>query len=409
MRNILNGIETLTVTRKPYNPMPNMFMEFLPTLWINECTGETFIAVGRDGCITNIQPINSDFEGIEEILTQCGIVKADEDKKIEVEGECGIRAMADDCPDFCINLLTGYGLKGGGQICKGETRTIELDADITGDVRGPDAANVGDVPVFDTTDGKSITTSNINSVDGLTKITKTTLGEQKLLVENTAGNDSVVQAKTTGNGYSYIQLSNNNDEWFASLNPSQKQIEIFPRVSGENKSPILTMLPNGVMLMPWQPKLGATFGTAKLDQANVSRDIGGFGGGTFTTILDQDGYNLSAGNFYPGDGAGQGAFYTTTYDNAFYLVVIQFLVQKDDRNAGATTNIAIQYQGTPSYIFRKELISGIKFETFVGVTVLRGVKGNKISFSLDSTNQNIEITNFGGGVRENYIGIYMLG
>lgn len=349
--------------------------------------------------------------GIEEILTECGLIQPDSEGQIKVKGSCGIRLKAEGCEELCVDILTGFGLKGGGRVCCGESLKIELDTDFVGDVVSPDPAEIGDIPKYKDTTGKVIAPSNINSVDGLTKITKTTPGEQKLLIKTSdteAGSNAGVEIKSTGSGSPYLQLTQGDQKWREIINPETGAREIRP-ADDLSKGSILSMLPNGVMLMPWQPKLGATFGTAKLDQVNVSRDIGGFGGTTFKTILDQEGYNLSADNFYPGNGAGQGAFYTTNYDNAFYLVVMQFLVQKDDRNSSATTNIAIQYQGTPSYIFRKELISGIKFETFVGITVLKGVKGNKISFSLASTNQNIEITNFGGGARENYIGIYMLG
>lgn len=407
----INKLDHVEKVIAEYDPTEKFINYKLLTIWLNRKTRQAYILVSKKDGIAVWEPINLDINAIEKILLDCGEAAPNEKGEIRLKGECGVRAEAEGCENFYFDLFTADPLTGGKRVYLGDEVNLGFRADIAGDVRGPDSVTVGNVPVYKDTTGKTITTSNINSADGLTNITKSSKGEQKLLVETAdteSGSNAGVEAKSTGSGTPYFQLTQGDNKWRRQINPETGALEIRP-VDDLSKGSILSMLPNGVMLMPWQPKLGATFATAKLDQANVSRDIGGFGGTTFTTILDQEGYNLSAGNFYPGDGAGQGAFYTTTYDNAFYLVVMQFLVQKDDRNSSATTNIAIQYQGIPSYIFRKELISGIKFETFVGVTVLRGVKGNKISFSLASTNQNIEITNFGGGARENYIGVYMLG
>lgn len=416
MKNITqSGYETITVVRSQYDPVIGQCLTISPVLWIKESKDkdiedQKYFVFARNGCIRDIFDIKDPIPL--EILTECGYVKADENGQIQVEGTCGIRAVSDDCPDFCINLLTGYGLKGGGQICKGETRTIELDSDITGDVRGPDGANVGDVPVFGSTDGKSITTSNINSVDGLTKITKSSKGEQKLLVETAdteSGSNAGIEAKSTGSGTPYFQLTQGDQKWRTIVNPETGAREIRP-VDDLSKGSILSMLPNGVMLMPWQPKMAATFnGEATIGQANVDVDIGGFGGVAFTKILDQDGYNLSANNFYPGDGSGQGAYYTTTYENGLYLVIVQFLINKPNSQDTATVNISIKYPGIEPYRYRKELLPNVPFETFTGMTVIKGVKGNKINFSVATTNNTLKITNLGGASRENYIGIYMLG
>lgn len=416
MKNITqSGYETITVIRSQYDPVIGQCLTISPVLWIKESKDKNiedqkYLVFARNGCIRDIFDIRDPIPI--ELLTECGYVKADENGQIKVEGRCGIKTASDDCQEFCFNLLTGYGLKGGGQICNGETRTIELDAEITGDVKGPDSAKVGDVPVFKDETGKSITTSNINSVDGLTKITKSTKGEQKLLVEtlnDEAGSDAAVEAKCTGIGYPYLQMTSDNTKWRDTVNPVTKNRTIFPIIDGTSKDPILTMLPNGVMLMPWQPKAGGYLRTTPEFPTVTDFEIGS--NLPFVKVLDEEGYNTAANNFFIG-GSGQGASYTTTYEGGLYLVLFQFNVDKGNTGNPEQTALfttKVKY-GNRIYSFRTPLPVGRSFSTVSGTVILRGIKGQKISWSTAASNGTPKIAAFGPENEiDNYVGVYMLG
>lgn len=325
-----------------------------------------------------------------------------------MKGSCGIRLAAEGCEEMCVDILTGFGLKGGGRVCCGESLKIELDAEITGDVRGPDSAKVGDVPVFKDETGKSITTSNINSVDGLTKITKSTVGEQKLLVEtdntDTSSNAGII-AKSTGPAFPYFELTKDEFSWRNRLDSTTGNYQIRPT----GKDPILTLLPNGVTLMPWQPKVGATLGTTPyLTVANQDVTLGS--NKAFDVKLDQDGYNLSAGLFFPGDGNGQGAYYTTKYDNAFYIVAYKFIIFKQNPQDSINLNVKVRYLGE-YYPYRLTMLPGLQTATANDFIIIRSKAGEKITLDIYSDNANVRIDNDqGSGVaRNNYLGIYMLG
>lgn len=363
----IKRLEHVEKVIETYDPNETFLSYDLLTVWVNKKTKKAFILVSKENGIATWVPINADITTIDKIILNCGEVEANENNEIEHKGECGARTVTDDCTDLCITIETDWGLKGGGTVCAGESLKLSIDLANTNLV----ISNVkdvqdGDLVAFDGTSGKVI--------------------------------------KKADN----LRLGDAENSWNGKINPDTKALEFFPNAL--STTPILSMLPNGVMLMPWQPKVAAVFnGEANIGQANVDVDIGGFGGVAFTKILDQDGYNLSASNFYPGDGASQGAYYTTTYDNAFYLVIVQFLITKPNQQDTATVNISIKYPGIEPYRYRKELLAGAPFETFTGMTVIKGVKGNKINFSVATTNNTLKITNLGGASRESYIGIYMLG
>lgn len=399
---------------KCYDPQPDFTDFTIPTWWFNRCNGKLFLLkeIDENGKAVWVEITGATASGIQEIIAQCGLVQPDSEGKIKVKGECGARFFADDCADCWIDILTEDPLTGGKRVYCGESATIGFRADMAGNVRSEGTAQIGDIPKYKEADSKVIVPSNINSVDGLTKVTRATKGEQKFLVEALdaePGSDAGIEAKSTGIGYSYFQLTSDNTKWRDTVNPVNKNRTIFPIIDGTSKDPILTMLPNGVMLMPWQPKVGALFPTtAKLGQANVDLQIGSFAGAKFTTVLDQDGYNLSAGNFFPGDGTSQGAYYITNYDNAFYLVIAQFLANKPSPDPHVSANFRINYEGIAPYIYRKQMPATVSFETFLCITIIKSVKGKKITFSVASTYDQLEISQF-GNTRENYLGIYMLG
>lgn len=398
---------------KCYDPQPDFTDFAIPTFWFNRCTGKLFLfkeidAQGKAVWI-EITGGGTGGSGIEEILTECGLIQPNSEGQIKVKGSCGIRLKAEGCEELCVDILTGFGIKGGGRVCCGESLKIELDTDFVGDVVSPNPAEIGDVPKYKDTTGKVIVPSNINSVDGLTKITKSSKGEQKLLVETVdteAGSDAGVEAKSTGSGTPYFQLTQGENKWRRIINPETGALEVRP-TDDLSKGSVLSMLTNGVMLMPWQPKMGATLGDSPyITQVEQPISIGS--NLAFTKVIDQDGYNLDANNFFPGDGKGNGAYYVTNYANAFYLVSFQFVLQKRDQANSVTYNIKLNYTGIPSYTFRRQLIPGISFDSCIGFVIIKSVLNGRISLDLTIGSNALKFGSFDAS-RNNYLGIYMLG
>lgn len=339
---------------KCYDPQPDFTDFTIPTWWFNRCNGKLFLLkeIDNNGKAVwiDITSGGSTIEGIQEIITQCGLIHPDDEGKIKVKGTCGIRLAAEGCEDLCVNVLTGFGLKGGGQVCVGETITIELDAEITGDVRSEGTPQIGDVAKYKEADRKVIVPSNINSIDGLTKITRDTKGEQKLLVEtlnDEAGSDAAVEAKCTGIGYPYFQLTSDNTKWRDTVNPVTKNRTIFPIIDGTSKDPILTMLPNGVMTGNLQPKASARFTQstpifALQNWFQVGSNL------AFEKLRDEDGYNKSANNFFPGDGNGNGAYYKFPYKGV-WCVQYQFLIEQSTTRVGSVIEIRLTWGKEGSY------------------------------------------------------------
>lgn len=326
---------------KCYDPQPE-FKDFtVPTFWFNRCNGKLFLLkeIDADGKAVwiDITSGGSGGAGIEQILTECGLVQPDSEGQIKVKGSCGIRAVAEGCEEMCVDILTGFGLKGGGRVCNGESLTIEVDTDFAGDVTSPDPANVGDVPMYKDTTGKVITPSNINSVDGLTKITKSTAGEQLLRVETIdteAGSNAGVEAKSTGSGYPYFQLTQGDQKWREIINPETGAREIRP-VDDLSKDSLLNFLPNGVITGNLQPKCSARLTDSsptfnRNEYFKIGSNI------AFTKIRDEDGYNKSANNLFLG-GNGSYLYYKIPYSGT-WCIIYKFVI--DQGRVASGTRIA---------------------------------------------------------------------
>lgn len=405
----INKLDHVEKVIAEYDPTEKFINYKLLTIWLNRKTRQAYILVSKKDGIAVWEPINLDINAIEKILLDCGEAAPNEKGEIRLKGECGVRAEAEGCENFYFDLFTADPLTGGKRVYLGDEVNLGFRADIAGDVRGPDSAIVGNVPVYKDTTGKTITTSNINSTDGLTSITKSTAGEQKLLVETAdteSGSNAGVEAKSTGSGAPYFQLTQGDNKWRRQINPETGALEIRP-VDDLSKGSILSMLPNGVMLMPWQPKAAAYLRTTPNFPLNADFEIGS--NLPFVKILDQDGYNTSADNFFVG-GNGQGASYTTTYDGAFYLVGFQFNLDKGEApDQPVTFTTKIKY-GDRIYSYRTAVPSTNTFSTITSTIVLRGVKGQKITWTTAPSGGTPHISAFGPENEiDNYVGVYMLG
>lgn len=264
---------------KCYDPQPE-FTDFkIPTWWFNVCTGKLYLLKGIDddgkAIWIEITAGGAGGDGIQKILTQCGVVDADDSGQITHSGECGARVVAADCKDLCITVNTDWGLQGGKNVCAGESINLSIDKENTNLVTSS-SNNVkdGDSVVFDGTSGKII--------------------------------------KRAMNW----RVGDGTDSWTGRFNPDDKSFQIFPNEMSDK--PIIQMLSNGVILSPWQPKC-----TAKLSQRvpnfPVAQDYEIGSTRAFTKLRDTDGYNQNANNFFPGDGNGNAAYYTCPYTGVYNI------------------------------------------------------------------------------------------
>lgn len=293
MKNITqSGYETITVVRSQYEPTLGQCSTISPVLWIyeNPHTKEKkyFLVLSSNNCINYI----FQFKDIPEpellkLITQCGEVTPNENGEIIHTGSCGARTVAEDCKDLCITLETGWGIKGGGTVCAGEKTKLELDLENTNIVTSTsDEVKDGDSVVYDGTDGKKIKKAD------------------------------------------QWRIGDGTNSWTGKYNPDSKNLSIFP--DDKNDNPILTMLPNGVFLGNNQPKASARL--IKSTPAFPTRTWYQVGAtSAFEKFRDEDGYNKSANNFFPGDGNGKGAFYTFPYPGV-WAIQYQFILDIGTNN-----------------------------------------------------------------------------
>lgn len=398
---------------KDYDPDETYLDYNVPTIWVNKKTKKIYVLASKEDGIAVWVPVNADIAAIEKIILDCGQVTPNEKGEIRLKGECGVRAEAEGCEKFYFDLFTADPLTGGKRVYLGDEVNLGFRADIAGDVRGPDSATVGNVPVYKDTTGKTITTSNINSIDGLTSITKSTAGEQKLLVETAdteSGSNAGVEAKSTGSGTPYFQLTQGENKWRRIINPETGALEVRP-TDDLSKGSVLSMLPNGVMLMPWQPKATAKLGRTPNFPANTELELGS--NLSFTKIRDEDGYNTSANNFFVGS-AGKRAYYKAPYKGS-YFVKYQFLLDTGETTA---TNIPAYAKifwgkdaGTEFSAYNRNRFSVASFITFndSGIIFLEKDDIIHINVNVQGGNPYITIRDQSERVIENYWEVIFIG
>lgn len=411
----IKRLEHVEKVIETYDPNENFVNYDLLTVWVNKKTKKAFILVSKENGIATWVPINADITTIDKIILNCGEVEANENNEIIHTGECGARTVTDNCKDLCITINTEWGLKGGGNVCAGEKLTLSIDlANTTLVISSVKDVQDGDLVVFDGTSGKVITKSNINSVEGLIKIVRSTKGEQKFLVETTdseAGSDAAIEAKCTGIGYPYFQLTSDETKWRDTVNPVTKNRTIFPIIDGVSKNPILTMLPNGVMLMPWQPKATAKLGRTPNFPANTELELGS--NLSFTKIRDEDGYNTSANNFFVGS-AGKRAYYKAPYKGS-YFVKYQFLLDTGETTATNIPAYAKIFWGKDAGIefsaYNRNRFSVASFITFTdsGIIFLEKDDIIHININVQGGNPYITVRDESKKAIENYWEVIFIG
>lgn len=323
----INKLDHVEKVIADYDPTEKFINYKLLTIWLNRKTRQAYILVSKKDGIAVWEPINLDINAIEKILLDCGEAAPNEKGEIRLKGECGVRAEAEGCEKFYFDLFTADPLTGGKRVYLGDEVNLGFRADIAGDVRGPDSATVGNVPVYKDTTGKTITTSNINSIDGLTSITKSTAGEQKLLVETAdteSGSNAGVEAKSTGSGTPYFQLTQGENKWRRIINPETGALEVRP-TDDLSKGSVLSMLPNGVITGNLQPKCSARLTDSsptfnRNEYFKIGSNI------AFTKIRDEDGYNKSANNLFLG-GTDSYLYYKIPYSGT-WCIIYKFVIDQ---------------------------------------------------------------------------------
>lgn len=272
-----------------YDPNETFLSYDLLTVWVNKKTKKAFILVSKENGIATWVPINADITTIDKIILNCGEVEANENNEIVHTGQCGARTVTDDCTDLCITIETEWGLKGGGIVCAGEKLTLGIDLTNTNLViSSVKDVQDGDLVAFDGTSGKVI--------------------------------------KKADN----LRLGDAENSWNGKINPTTKALEFYP--NDLSTTPILSLLPNGVIIGNNQPKASARLTqSTPVFQKNQWLQLGS--NLAFQKLRDEDGYNTSANNFFPGDGNGKGAFYTFKYKGV-WCIQFQFLIDQSINKTG---------------------------------------------------------------------------
>lgn len=313
--------------------------------------------------------IGNDINAIEKILLDCGEVTPNENGEIIHTGECGARTVTDDCKDLCITINTDWGLKGGGNVCAGESITLSID---------PENTNLVSYSSNDVKDGDSV------------------------VFDGTSGN----MLKRAMNW----RVGNATDSWTGRFNAEDKSFEIFPNEMSDK--PIIQMLNNGVVLEPWQPKCTArlTESTPKFS-TNTPYAIGSTR--AFQKLRDTDGYDLNANHFFPGDGQGNGAYYTCPYSGT-YNIGWQFVVDRTNAS-DETTRITCQLlfgtlDSNEQAVFYNYVFGKTTYQTISEYIALPLEKGNRIRWDIiiDSGEPYLSVRATGNQI-DNFISISFVG
>lgn len=373
----INKLDHVEKVINDYDPNETFIDYKLLTVWLNRKTKQAYILVSKENGIATWIPVNLDINAIEKVLLDCGEIQPNEKGEVRVKGQCGVYTAAEGCENFYFDLFTADPLTGGKRVYLGDEVNLGFRADIAGDVRGPDSATVGNVPVYKDTTGKTITTSNINSTDGLTSITKSTAGEQKLLVETVdseSGSNAGVEAKSTGSGAPYFQLTQGDNKWRRQINPETGVLEIRP-VDDLSKDSIMNFLPNGIVTGNLQPKASARLTqSTPVFERNKWIQVGS--NLAFQKLRDEDGYNKSANNFFPGDGAGNGAYYTVPYTGV-WAIQFQFLIDQSINKTGTRILYRLTWGNQGSYqSLRNAYQLAFKYQSLSDCRLLPLEKGN---------------------------------
>lgn len=330
--NCINKLEHVEKVIAEYDPNEKFINYKLLTVWLNRKSKTAWILVSKEGGIAIWKPIPLAQVAIEKIILDCGNITPNEKGEIIHRGRCGARTVTDDCKDFCITVETEEDLTGGGTVCAGEKITLGVNKTKSNLVRSSESeVEDNDLIAFDGTSGKLIKKS-----DGIT-LSRQKEGKNVVSVshkESGATNDAGFEAKVEdGGGYAYFQLSKGDQTWRGQIDPTNSSLDIRP-TADLSKTPILSMLPNGVFLGNNQPKASARL--IKSTPAFATRTWYQVGAtSAFEKFRDEDGYNKSANNFFPGDGNGKGAFYTFPYPGV-WAIQYQFILDIGANNKSNT-------------------------------------------------------------------------
>lgn len=383
-----------------YDPQKNFLNYDVTTVWINRKTKRAWLLVSKEGGIAVWQPIPLEESAINKIILDCGEVTPNENGEIIHEATCGARTVAKDCIDLCINVETDWGLTGGGNVCVGEKIKLGIDKENTNLVTS-NSTNVedGDNVVFDGTSGKVIKKGS-----GIFKI-------KESQADKNAGLEVIVPS---GNGIPYIKLQAGDYFWNAQVDPSDNSLGFY---NSDNQTiPLFKFLKNGVIYHTNQTAFAARLGRTPQFAQATDYQLGS--NKAFTTIYDIDGTNTSAGNFFPGDANGNGAYYITTYDNVKYLIGYNFIVDTSITHPdGIRYTVTMWYVKSDGSLIAKFPSTGrippqSSFQTIGKTQPIRSIKDAKIYWTVNvivSAQPYINAFEDSNPLSfENYVGGYIL-
>lgn len=343
---------------RDYDPKEDFNDYIVPTWWINRKRKVAWFLVSKEGGKSLWVPLLFGAF-INKILTRCGEILPENGQIEFKEGE-GIVFACDGSKltfSLAIPILAEYGGTGFTEYKLGDLLVGNLDGTLSklaigekgkalgvkddgtlGYIDIVQKLNCSEDPVTENAltrwnkDGKCLKDSKTTQDDNGTTYTRSSTSSYLMhQVENLSNKsffDAVYEAvvQSLGGNPIFRLIRRATQTWTLF---SEKQDNSF-RISGVNekdpseKGDFFQILTNGVIIGGNQTRFAARLAKTPNFAPNTWFGIGS--NLPFQTIFDIDGTKNSAGLFYPGNGSGGEAYYTTKYTNVEYLIGCQFIL-----------------------------------------------------------------------------------
>lgn len=443
MRNFTEmGYETITVIRSEYPPQIGKCLSISPVLWIQNSEKEDgskeekrYFVFAKNNCIKQIYEIGQALNDyIDGIITPCGNILPINNKVEFLDSE----GIGLECVEGKLKFVikapldsslggTGFITYNDGDILVGNQDgklSILLKGQIGQALGIKEDGTVGYIDILKklTCDGSDSVTENaltrwnadgkclkdsktVQDDDGTTETTSTVDGELKQLIDNLSSSDSagVVQHLRSLVKTMIRQEIKDKQIWDSYIDTTSKSYV----VRGENledltqKGDYLELTTYGNLNIPLQWNVFAIhdFDSPRMNamqQLNLGEK------NKLNLIINE------GNNFFPGNGQGQSAYYEFK-DNHTLLAYMVFIIQKT-QSSQTELQAFLKLRGSRTKDWESLSIIPNSFgkNTVTLLAGIKGIKNDKIYFSLVAANTTWYITQFRKDTYQNYVGLYRL-
>lgn len=251
-----------------------------------------------------------------------------------------------------IILKLGFGFKKDRiEACLGEEIPLELDEELfKGNVKtAKKTTKKNSFARWFTGDGSKITDSKTVQDDVGNTVTRASVnGTLHTIIANDTGATVHSLEATIGRPiYRMLIPGKQLVDTYISQKDYSYNIFLNDIKSEKNRGELLTMLPNGIILGKNQPKAsGRLIKSTGRFPKKTWLQLGQRSG--FQKFRDEDGFNKSSNNFYPGDGNQRGAYYTFPYAGV-WAVQFQYILDQGGSIPGTRVLTRITWGKSGNY------------------------------------------------------------